>query len=36
MSVPLHIVDLHTELVSGPAMVGIIPTLPVEGVSLIY
>ena len=35
ISVPLHIVNLHTSLVSGPAMVGVRPTLPVQGVSFI-
>jgi len=35
MNVPLHVVNLYTELVSGPALVGITPTLLVEGVSFI-
>ena len=35
ISVPLHVVNLYTDLVSGPAMVGIRPTLPVQGVSFI-
>ena len=34
-SVPLHIVDLQSSLVSGPVMVGIVTSLPVPGVSLI-
>ena len=35
INVPIHVVNLHTELVSGPVMVGIRPTLPVQGVSFI-
>ena len=35
ISIPLHIVSLHTELVSGPVMVGAMTSLPVEGISLI-
>ena len=35
ISVLLHVVNLNTDLVSGPVMVGIRPSLPVEGVSLI-
>ena len=35
ISIPLHIVNLHTELVSGPVMVGAMTSLPVEGISLI-
>ena len=34
-SSPLHVVNLKTDLVSGPVMVGIRPSLPVQGVSLI-
>ena len=34
-SVPLHRVFLRSDLVSGPIVVGIQPTLPVEGVSLL-
>ena len=33
ISVPLHVINLHTSLVPGPAMVGVRPTLPVQGVS---
>ena len=32
---PLHVVNLKTDLVSGPVMVGIRPSLPVQGISLI-
>jgi len=35
MSVPLHVISVHTELVSGPAMVDVRPTLPVQGVLFI-
>ena len=35
ISVPIHVVNLHTELVSGPVMIGIRPTLSVQGVSFI-
>ena len=35
ISIPLHIVSLHTELVSGPIMVGAMISLPVEGISVI-
>ena len=34
-SVPLHIVDLQSSLVSGPVMVEIVASLPVQGISLI-
>jgi len=34
-SVPLHVIDLQSSLVSGPVMVGIVTSLPVPGVSLI-
>ena len=34
-SVPLHVINLKTNLVSGPVMVGIRPSLPIQGVSLI-
>ena len=29
--VPLHVVNLNTNLVSGPVMVGIRPSLPIQG-----
>ena len=35
VSAPLDVVNLKTELVSGPVIVGIRPSLPVQGVSLI-
>ena len=35
INVPLHQIFLKSELVSGPVIVGIRPTLPVEGISLI-
>ena len=35
ISIPLHIVSLHTEMVLGPVMVGAMTSLPVEGISLI-
>ena len=35
MSVPLHGVYLKCDLVTGPVIVGIRPSLPVQGVSLI-
>ena len=35
VSVPLHKVFLKSDLVSGPVTVGVRPTLPVEGVSLL-
>ena len=35
MSVPLHKVYLHSDLVTGPVTVGVLPTLPVRGVSFI-
>ena len=35
ISVPLHVVNLKPNLVSGPVMVGIRPSLPIQGVSLI-
>ena len=35
ISVPLHRVYLRSELVSGPVIVGIRPTLPIQGISLI-
>ena len=35
VSVPLHVVNLKTDLVSGPVMVGIRPSLPVQRISLI-
>ena len=35
INVPLHQIFLQSELVSGPVIVGIRPTLPVEGISLI-
>ena len=35
VSVPLHVVNLKTNLVSGPVMVGIRTSLPIQGVSLI-
>ena len=34
-SVPLHVVNLKANLVSGPVMVRIRPSLPIQGVSLI-
>ena len=35
ISVPLHRVYLHSNLVTGPVIVGVLPTLPVRGVSFI-
>ena len=35
ISVPLHTIYLKSDLVSGAAIVGLRPTLPIEGVSLI-
>jgi len=35
VSVLLHVVSLHTELVSGPVMVGIMTSLPIHEISLI-
>ena len=35
VSAPLHVVNLKTKLVSGPVMLGIRPSLPVQKVSLI-
>ena len=35
VSVPLHTIYLKSDLVSGAAIVGLRPTLPIEGVSLI-
>lgn len=35
LSVPLHIVHLSTNFVSGPVMVGVRPSLPVPGISLL-
>ena len=35
VSVPLHVANLKTILVSGPVMVEIRPSLPTQGVSLI-
>lgn len=32
---PLHVVDLQSSLVSGLVMVGVVASLPVQGVSLI-
>ena len=32
VSVPLHVVNLKTNLVSGPVMVGIRPSLPIQGI----
>jgi len=34
-SVPLHIVDLQSSLVSGPVIVGVVASLPGQGISLI-
>ena len=33
--VPLHIVELESDLVSGSVVAGVLPTLPVEGVTLL-
>ena len=35
VKVPLHVVHLSSDLVSGPVTVGVRPSLPVEGVSLL-
>ena len=35
LSVPLHIVHLSTQLVCGPVMIGVRPSLPVPGISLL-
>jgi len=35
INVPLHQVFLQSELLSGPVIVGVRPTLPVEDISLI-
>jgi len=35
INVPLHQIFLKSKLVSGPVIVGIRPTLPIEGISLI-
>ena len=35
VDIPLHRIILKSELVSGPVIVGIMPTLPVKGVSLL-
>ena len=35
ISVPLHSIYLHSNLITGPVVVGIRSTLPVEGISLI-
>ena len=35
VTVPLHVVNLKTNLVSGPVIVGIQPSLPIPGVLLI-
>ena len=35
MRVPLHQIHLQSDLVSGPVVVGVRPSLPVKGVSLI-
>ncbi|XP_062610561.1 uncharacterized protein LOC134272333, partial [Saccostrea cucullata] len=35
MKVPLHVIDLKSDLVSGSVVVGVRPTLPVKGVSLL-
>ncbi|XP_061190377.1 uncharacterized protein LOC133198276 [Saccostrea echinata] len=35
VKVPLHVIDLKSDLVSGPVVVGVRPTLPVKGVSLL-
>ena len=35
VTVPLHRVYLHSDLITGPVIVGIRPTLPVKGVSLV-
>jgi len=35
INVPLHVVNLKSDLVSGPVTVGIRPTLPVQGISLL-
>ena len=35
LDVPLHLIDLKSDLVSGPVVVGVRPTLPLEGISLL-
>ena len=35
VTVPLHTVYLHSDLITGPVVVGIRPTLPVKGVSFV-
>ena len=35
MNVPLHQVNLKSDLVSGPVVVGLRPKLPMEGISLL-
>ena len=35
LSVPLHKVYIQSELITGPVIVGVQPTLPVQGVSLL-
>ncbi|XP_062567274.1 uncharacterized protein LOC134229543 [Saccostrea cucullata] len=35
VKVPLHVIDLKSDLVSGSVVVGVRPTLPVKGVSLL-
>ena len=34
--VPLHRVNLKSDLVTGPVTEGIVPTLPIEGVSFLF
>ena len=33
--VPLHLIGLHSDIVSGAVFVGLQPTLPVNGISMI-
>jgi hypothetical protein len=35
IGVPLHIIEIKPDLVSGPVVVGVRPTLPLEGISLL-
>ena len=35
VSIPLHTVTLQSNIVTGPVIVGVCPSLPVEGVTFI-
>ena len=35
ISVPLHVVDLHSDLISGSVLVGVRPSTPIKGISML-